>query len=106
MGIGDRDTVLAEAARVFAQGVRVLKVKVGRDWAADIALIQALQDEFGDGFTLYADANECLTIENVAARLDALAEMGLHYCEEPLPVEQIRARATLRRGETYSADCR
>ena len=32
------------------------------------------------------------------ARLDALRELGLVYCEEPLPVEQIHARAALRRG--------
>ena len=33
------NTVLAEAERVFAQGVRVLKVKVGRDWEEDLARI-------------------------------------------------------------------
>src|SRR4051812_5360265 len=32
LGLGDRDTVLSEACRVVDQGVRVLKVKVGRDW--------------------------------------------------------------------------
>ena len=37
LGIGERDVVLEEAARVVAQGVRVLKVKVGRDWQDDVA---------------------------------------------------------------------
>ena len=36
--------------------------------------------------------------EDAAWRLDALRELGLLYCEEPLPVEWIRARSALRAG--------
>ena len=39
--------MLAETERVVGQGVRVLKVKVGRDWADDIARIRDLQAMFG-----------------------------------------------------------
>jgi L-alanine-DL-glutamate epimerase-like enolase superfamily enzyme len=42
LGIGGRDEVLAEAERVVAQGVRVLKVKVGRDWDEDIARVSMI----------------------------------------------------------------
>lgn len=96
LGIGARDEVLAEAERVVGQGVRVLKVKVGRDWDEDIARIHDLQAMFGDTVELYADANETMLTENAADRLATLRELGLRYCEEPLPVEQIRARARLR----------
>ena len=100
LGIGERDEVLAEAERVVAQGVRVLKVKVGRDWDDDIARIRDLQAIFGAAVELYADANETMLAENGAPRLAALRDLGLLYCEEPLPVEQVRARAALRaRGE-------
>jgi L-alanine-DL-glutamate epimerase-like enolase superfamily enzyme len=99
LGIGDHDTVLAEARRIVEQGVRVLKVKVGRSWDEDIARIRDLQSELGADVDLYADANECFDAPEAAAKLDALAELGLHYCEEPLPVEQIPARATLRAGK-------
>lgn len=97
LGIGERDAVLAEAERVVAAGVRVLKVKVGRAWDEDAARIRDLQTMFGAAVTLYADANECLTAEEAPARLAALAEMGLAYCEEPLPVELVLERAALRR---------
>ncbi|MCC6456666.1 MAG: enolase [Caldilineaceae bacterium] len=99
LGIGDRDTVLKEARRVVDQGVRVLKVKVGRAWDEDIARIRELQAELGSSVDLYADANECLEAPNAAAQLDQLASLGLHYCEEPLPVEQLAARASLRSGQ-------
>jgi len=98
LGIGDDETVLAEAQRVFDQGVRVLKVKVGRDWSADLQRIRLLQEIFGDDMAIYADANECLDIENAGHQLNQLAEIGVLYCEEPLPVELIQERARLRAG--------
>jgi L-alanine-DL-glutamate epimerase-like enolase superfamily enzyme len=99
LGIGDRETVLAEARRVVDLGVRVLKVKVGRSWNEEIARIRDLQAELGPTVDLYADANECFDVAEAPAKLDELANLGLHYCEEPLPVEQIAARAALRAGE-------
>lgn len=96
LGIGDRTDVLEEAQTVVGQGVRVLKVKVGRDWQDDLARIQELQSVLGPTVALYADANEALTPADAPAILDRLADLGLHYCEEPLPVEQIQARAALR----------
>jgi L-alanine-DL-glutamate epimerase-like enolase superfamily enzyme len=98
LGIGDRDTVLAEAERVVAEGVRVLKVKVGRAWDEDLARIRDLDSMFKGSVQLYADANECLEPHEAARKLDYLRELGLAYCEEPLPVELIRERALLRAG--------
>jgi len=98
LGLGDRDAVLAEAERVVAKGVRVLKVKVGRTWDDDLGCIRDLQQMFGAGVALYADANECLQADEAPDKLAQLADMGLLYCEEPLPVELIRERARLRAG--------
>lgn len=96
LGIGDRESVLAEAQRVYEQGVRVLKVKVGREWDEDLARIRDLQAMFGDAMTLYADANECLTPGEAGWKLAHLRDLGLLYCEEPLPVELLGERAALR----------
>jgi L-alanine-DL-glutamate epimerase-like enolase superfamily enzyme len=96
LGIGDRDTVFSEAQRVYEQGVRVLKVKVGREWEEDLVRIQDLQAHFGERMALYADANECLTPDEAQWKLAYLSDLGLLYCEEPLPVELICERATLR----------
>lgn len=97
LGIGEREEVLAEAERVVAAGVRVLKVKVGRDWEEDIERIRELRAIFGDDVELYADANETMDDEHATERLAVLRDLGLCYCEEPLPVEQVHARAVLRR---------
>lgn len=96
LGIGERATMLEEARAVVAASVRVLKVKVGRDHAKDLATIGALTHEFaGSGVRLYADSNETLTPETAPAALKAMREAGLLYVEEPLPVQQLRARAKL-----------
>ena len=99
LGIGDRDVVIAEARHVVDQGVRVLKVKIGRDWEADLGSIAELQSELGPDVDLYADANECLTAEDAPRRLAQLAELGLRYCEEPLPIELIAERAGLHQAQ-------
>jgi L-alanine-DL-glutamate epimerase-like enolase superfamily enzyme len=100
LGISERMAMLAEAKAVYQRGVRVLKVKVGRDFAADIRVIQALQAEFkGSHLELYADANEGLTPDGATAQLRQLADLGILYIEEPLPVELIPERAALRQAE-------
>lgn len=97
LGIADVEVMLEEAARVFAAGVRVFKVKVGRDPRADRAIIQTLNDRFaGQGVTLYADANELLEPDSAAQRLQQLAKLGIAYVEEPLPIELVHARQDLR----------
>jgi L-alanine-DL-glutamate epimerase-like enolase superfamily enzyme len=100
LGIAGHATMLAEAKAVFEQGVRVLKVKVGRNFADDLKLIKALQSEFqGEALSLYADANEGLLPEEVESQLRQLAELGLLYVEEPLPVTMMAERARLRQAE-------
>lgn len=100
LGISDPATMLAEAKAVYERGVRVLKVKVGRNFAGDVALIQNLQAEFkGSQLDLYADANEGLLPEEAPAQLRQLADLGILYVEEPLPVELIPERSALRQME-------
>ncbi|TSA81076.1 enolase [Deinococcus detaillensis] len=96
LGIAAPTEMLDEARRVVEQGVRVLKVKVGRQHARDLEVIEALRFEFGSEVQLYADSNETLTPEIAPAALAAMREAGLTYVEEPLPVRQIRARAQLK----------
>ena len=97
LGIGTLETMLLEARRVYEAGVRVLKVKIGRDTRHDLEVIAALRTEFGDTIKLYADSNETLSSDNAAAALELMRDAGVLYVEEPLPVRGIRARAALRK---------
>ncbi len=100
LGIADATTLLAEARAMYDRGVRVFKVKVGRDFADDLARVKRLQAEFqGSDVWLYADANEGLQPDQAKSQLRRLAETGLMYVEEPLPVEMIPERMVLREAE-------
>jgi L-Ala-D/L-Glu epimerase len=100
LGISDASTMLEEAQRVIEAGVRVLKVKVGRNYEQDLEVIRELQNQFSSlGVHLYADSNETLEPESAPKILVAMRDAGLMYVEEPLPVRQVRARAELRKLE-------
>ncbi len=101
LGIADQKTMVTEAERVYEQGVRVLKVKVGRNFEHDVTLIQQLQREFeGMNLSLYADANEGMLPNEAQPQLKKLADLGILYVEEPLPVELLQERADLRQSDT------
>ncbi|MCX7801390.1 MAG: enolase [Meiothermus ruber] len=97
LGIADEAEMLADAHAAYAAGVRVLKVKVGRDLQGDLLRIATLKERFPD-VALYADANETLSPEEAPAYLQRWAEVGLLYVEEPLPIAEVQARQRLRRA--------
>ncbi|MEM6527653.1 MAG: enolase C-terminal domain-like protein, partial [Chloroflexota bacterium] len=99
LGTGDTDTVLREAENVYHAGIRVLKVKTGKDFDREYDLIRQIKAACPD-MDCYIDANETYTPEVAAETLAAFAELGVLYCEEPLPVRQLRERAALRATET------
>ncbi len=89
--------MLAEARNIFESGVSVFKIKVGRNATHDEAVVKALQTEFaGEDVLLYADANEGLEAKTATKDLERLANLGIAYIEEPLPVRQLKARAQLK----------
>ncbi len=95
LGTGSDEVVLDEARWVYEAGVRVLKVKVGKDVAREKAQIAQIRQRYPE-MDLYADANQCYSAEEARRYLPELAELGIQWCEEPLPVQQIAQRAALR----------
>ncbi|MCP4601379.1 MAG: enolase [Proteobacteria bacterium] len=97
LGISDQATMLTEAKAVYDRGIRVFKVKIGREFKDDLKRIHRLQTEFqGGDVNLYVDANEGLLPSEAQAQLHRLAELGVMYLEEPIPIELIPERAKLR----------
>lgn len=95
LGLGKEEEVLEDARMAYGAGVRVFKVKVGRDLEADTRRILRLKEAFPEA-ELYADANESLPPKEAERYLLAWKELGLRYVEEPLPVEEVEARRALR----------
>lgn len=99
VGTGTEAEVLADVSAIYAAGVRVFKVKVGKQISSEMASIQQLQARFADA-RFYVDANECLSLPSAPQILNDLQAMGMLYCEEALPVRQLRQRYELRQQTT------
>ena len=95
LGTGETDAVLGEVDDVYQAGVRVLKVKTGKDFTRETDLIRQIKAAYPD-MDCYIDANETYTAADAVEVLSAFAELGALYCEEPLPVRQLRERAAVR----------
>jgi len=80
LGLSDLETMVSDAKSAYEQGVRVLKVKIGRSFEQDLNVIQALQSEFAStDLQLYGDANEGLSPHQALSQLKLLHELGLMY---------------------------
>jgi mandelate racemase len=88
-----------EALELLAEGgFTALKVRVGRDRAADdIAAIRRVRDAVGDGVTLVTDYNQGLALGEALERCRALDAEGLGWIEEPLRYDDLAGHARLAR---------
>ena len=93
---GAPDAVAADVAAAYQAGLRVFKVKIGLELAAEEASLQELVAGY-PGARFYVDANETLDAGSAAAVLGRLHDLGVRYCEEALPIRHLRARKQLRR---------
>ncbi len=95
IGIQPDTEVLAKVARWRQCGIRTFKLKVGRETEA--GLLRAVRRELGNDAAFWLDANQGWDAELTARLGPALAECGVLFLEQPLPVGQISEYATLRK---------
>ena len=81
---------LLEAARAAHEaGIRTLKVKIGRKFEAELAMLRALRADLGYGMALRLDANRSFPVDEAVARLAALAGIAPELIEEPVPPDEL-----------------
>jgi L-Ala-D/L-Glu epimerase / N-acetyl-D-glutamate racemase len=98
LGLAGQAETLGAARRHVNAGFRILKVKVGEDWQADVRLIRALRQALGPGIVLRADANRGYSEETARRFLEALEPEALELLEQPTPVLDLAAMARLAEG--------
>ncbi|WP_121823547.1 mandelate racemase/muconate lactonizing enzyme family protein [Halostella salina] len=99
--VGDAppDETAAAAEAAVADGVDCVKVKVGaRAVDADARRLRAVRDAVGPEVSLRADANGAWDRATAERALDAFAEFGVEFVEQPLPTEDLSGLAALRGG--------
>ncbi len=80
--LGDPDDMGNRAARVADRFLR-LKLKLGARDGRDVDRVRAVRET--TGVPLQVDVNEYWTLDEALDALPQLAELGVEYCEQPLP---------------------
>lgn len=87
----------AEKALSFIEkGFRSIKLKIGRGRAVDLAMVAAVRQAVGDDIRIVADANCGMTVPQAVQMGKALADYGVEWLEEPLPVTDRAGLAQVR----------
>lgn len=74
-----------QLAPFIAAGVRMVKVRTGPEWRADIATMTELKGLLGDDIELMVDGSETYTLSTALDLASALADLDVRWLEEPLP---------------------
>ncbi|WP_254546741.1 mandelate racemase/muconate lactonizing enzyme family protein [Halomarina pelagica] len=96
-----RDAVVAEATGHVEAGFDALKNKIGLarhfPWGPeeDVALVRAIREAVGDDVRLMTDANHAYDVADARRVGRALADLDVHFFEEPIPPAGIERYARL-----------
>lgn len=77
-------------------GMRMVKMKVGREPERDPARVQAAREAIGPGPQLFVDANGACTRKQALELAQAFAQYGVAWFEEPVPSDDLAGLRLLR----------
>jgi muconate cycloisomerase len=87
----------AEAAAAVAEGIRTIKIKVGRSEEYDVRIVRDVRETVGDSVDIVVDANQGWPTPKYAVRiLRQMHEYRIRYAEQP--VEGIARMAQIARA--------
>ncbi len=78
------DELLSDIERWRRDGIRLFKIKIGRDRDADRRRIDAIVAALADGETLFVDANGAYTPKDALSMAAWMGERGVAWFEEPV----------------------
>ena len=77
-------------------GIRMVKMKIGREPAADVARVRAARQAIGPDTSLFVDANGAYGRKQALGFAEAFAELGVTWFEEPVPSDDLEGLRLIR----------
>ncbi|HKU85834.1 MAG TPA: enolase C-terminal domain-like protein, partial [Casimicrobiaceae bacterium] len=77
-------------------GIGMVKMKVGRDPAADVARVRTARESIGAGTALFVDANGAYDRKQALAFASRYADLGVTWFEEPVSSDDLEGLRLLR----------
>ncbi|MCU0386554.1 MAG: dipeptide epimerase, partial [Flavihumibacter sp.] len=84
IGIDTVERMAAKAVDYVANGVRIIKIKLGKDPITDIARVKAIRNAIGDAIVLRIDANQGWSFEGAVQALTGMQPYNIQFCEQPM----------------------
>lgn len=77
-------------------GIRMVKMKVGRAPCADVARVRAAREAIGPDTALFVDANGAYSRKQALGFADAFGELGVTWFEEPVESDDLEGLRLIR----------
>ena len=84
IGIDLPEKMALQAIDFVEQGVKIIKVKLGKNPVEDVERIQQIRKAIGDEIKLRIDANQGWAPDKALKVLEALAPYKIEFCEQPM----------------------
>ena len=84
IGIASPEEMARTAVRFRQQGVRIIKVKLGRNGPEDVERIRQIRAAAGGDTVLRVDANQGWEYDTAVATLQQLGKYNIQFCEQPM----------------------
>lgn len=79
-----------------SEGLPAVKIKIGREPAADLDRVRTARDAIGPDVALFVDANGVYSRKQALARAHEMAELGVVWFEEPVSFDDLEGLRLLR----------
>ena len=96
ISIRDEEETQRQAETLVKKGFRTLKIKIGTDPERDVARVRRLRAWLGGNVKLRLDANQGYSVSSALRVLRELYGSDIEFCEQPVPMEDLRALAKVR----------
>lgn len=84
IGINTPEKMANTAIQFVQDGVKIIKVKLGKNGLEDIERIRKIRAAVGPNIQLRIDANQGWDFDTACATLNALANFDIQFCEQPM----------------------
>jgi L-alanine-DL-glutamate epimerase-like enolase superfamily enzyme len=84
IGIDDPEKMAAKAVEFKTRGVRIIKIKLGKDAKTDCLRVQKIREAVGDSIRLRLDANQGWDFETSKEVLVKMGAWDIEFCEQPM----------------------
>ena len=96
IGLSDPDHMARQARDIVAQGFEAVKLKLGEGWPVDFERVSKVRDAIGTDIPIRIDANQGWDFPQALRLLEAMAPLGIQYCEQPLTAHLFEDMVRLR----------